>query len=131
MCLTDSVKTITLMCDYCSVDLHAHFLPWHHREASRQLNCVHCAGHATGTTCPEAFPFSFLHRRASPGMNTTKLFVGQVPGSCDQSYLHELFGQYGEVAEVYILRAKVWLLWALPNPPSITRISVLIPSIVA
>ena len=35
-----------------------------------------------------------------------KLFVGQIPRTCDENYVRTLFAPFGEVLEVYIMKNK-------------------------
>ena len=40
------------------------------------------------------------------GGRGAKLFIGQLPFECDEARLHELFGAYGTVLQVHILKDK-------------------------
>eukprot|EP00755_Sulcionema_specki_P039497 Sspe_Gene.112917::Locus_96793_Transcript_1_1_Confidence_1.000_Length_444::g.112917::m.112917 len=37
----------------------------------------------------------------------TKLFVGQVPAICSEDQLSAIFGQFGEIADISIMRDKI------------------------
>lgn len=52
-----------------------------------------------GVLNPFAMPFSTHDTSA-------KLFVGQLPFECDERRLGELFGAYGKVRQIHILRDK-------------------------